>query len=299
MRFYNAAQDEARKIEEGELNRTLYFYRQTQKEWKREYRKYKKGKKQSNEAYISFAQWNQDKLEALSKAEPEQFKDYCNGYATSSTLKAGGVAATALAPYLAVPLIGLGMWLTGGLSLLAGIGLIAAGAAVRIGAPLVGRRYLARRNLINVLSNPSVGAKQTKFKLFNRTKGERIVQTLTYNNEETRKLPFFARVLKRARMPKIIQAFFDTNKGAVEKADVDVEAVVKAAETDSKEAKKKEWYKENLATAEQAAEKAAEKVEEKVAEKPAEKTASATKAKKTAAKVETPTETKEPEAMAR
>ncbi|MBR4270318.1 MAG: hypothetical protein IKQ31_01400 [Clostridia bacterium] len=267
MRFYNAAQDEARKIEDTELNRVFNFYRQTQKQWKREYREYKKGKKRSNEAYISFAQWNQDKLEALNSESPEQFKDYCNGYTVSTSLKAGTVAATALAPYVAVPLIGLGMWLTGGLSLLAGIGLIAAGAAVRILAPIVGRRYLARRRLIDILSNPNSCARKLKFKFFNRAKGEKRVQTLTFTNEETRKTSLFARILKWARMPKIMQEYFDYNKTDDAKDNANVEVVAQAEKQEpTKEDKKKEWYKENLETAEKDAEKAAEQVAEKAEE---------------------------------
>ena len=181
MRFYNASQEESRRTFDDEANRTLKFYRKTKKDWKKEYKEYKREKIGNNESYSSYAQWTDDKMEQLSKADPAQFKDYCSGFANANELKAGSVAAISLTPYIAVPLVALGMWLAGGLTLMAGLGLIVAGAAVRVATPIVGNKYLARHRLFSFFKTPDMGSRKTKFKLFGREKGEKIIQYINSN----------------------------------------------------------------------------------------------------------------------
>ncbi len=229
----------------------MKFYREQRKDWKKEWKMYKKAKKQEWEDYLPFHEWVNEHLTALAKSDPNKFEEYCSGFKKAQKYKVWAAFGTAAVVAALCAGVGLDMALYyGGVTAqvqAASLPLAVVAVGTYVGAVFASGRARATRFLDKIWHKS--GWKLHKIVLNfgkKRDKSKPRVYLKTFDSEsyqtESRGFPAW---LKRARLPKIMQDYFKT--GEI-KFDIqsDENEPAKIEPEVSKEERKKEWYKANM-----------------------------------------------------
>ena len=235
----------------------MRFYREKKGIWKKEWKRYRHTQKLAKLDYIPFVEWENQRLVELNRSSPDEFKNYCDGYKRMQKLKltaAGIIGLGALA-------IGLGT--LGTMGLYYGLGSVEFSSAsiMILGAlaatGVVGLAATIKPRAFKFLSRVWHGKKFKCYKLsFRLFKGKDKQNTKRFEvkkltRDELQAEPMYARRLKRARLPKIMQAYFKNGDVKVEEEKIEsAPAPVVEEVKPTKEEIKKEWYNKNLLNAE-------------------------------------------------
>ena len=212
------------------------YYKQQTKIWKNEWRGARKN------TSVSFNDFLDEKLAQLSESDAEKFKEYCAGYGKSLRMKHilldWGVALGS-AFVIGATLGGLGLLPT---SLWGWIGWCAGVVCVSdVAGFFASKRYFEERQLVSCLVNKNFLYRRSLFSLLKRNKEKNYSRIL--NREAFMKSEIYSKYLKRSRIPKTIQKYFQSLIKSDEKTD---SAIPNNNFQQSKDDRKKEWYKENF-----------------------------------------------------
>ena len=170
----------------------------------------KKSWKMSNKGYkpvVPYSVWEKEKLEELCSQNPSQFNEYCAGLVKTADTKMLNNNAIKKS----VMLGGLGVLaasvLTGVLPLSLSLGALGLCAlcGVNMAIKATGYRSQARHVLSRVWTSSSFNAQKVVFNLRKKDKNQKRVYIKDYSREEFIKSPLYAKLIKRASLPKVVK----------------------------------------------------------------------------------------------
>jgi len=231
----------------------MEFYLKKRKDWKKEWKIYKKSKKQANQDFIPFVEWENQHLEELAKSSSEQFKTYCEGYKKAQKLKlrVGLAVSVGVLACCAGVLLSMGVYY-GAMSVevkSATAMLLGAVVGTRIATLVANTKARAFKFVNRVWHGKNFKCYKLSTNLFkkrDKENNQKRIEVKQLTREEFQREPMFLRRLRRARLPKIMQKYFKT--GEISVAEPKVEATPVEVKP-TKEEIKKEWYSQNLLTA--------------------------------------------------
>ena len=237
----------------------MKFYREQRKDWEKEWKIDKKAKKQAKQPIIPFVEWENQRLSELAKSSPEKFNDYCAGFKKAQKYKLwAGFGITA-----AVALVCGGLFVDTALyygiasasTQAALVPLTLAAVGTYVGTVIATRKARAVRFLHKIWHKKDWKLRRLVVRFRKREKGQKFIQLKTFDSESYQKESLgYPAWVKRARMPKVMHDYFKTGSLKLDEPSFDT-PITKSVEGESEEKPvskadiKREWYNENLLSA--------------------------------------------------